>query len=242
MKRFWLISAALLSLAGTAVPASAALQYTLNNGGSLSPTTTGNFGTVTLTNFGTGVNAYVKVDVELKPGSNFVGSGAGYSITWNILGAPDPTVGPALEVTGDSSPGAFNTATPLPNTFVLQDQGAHSYDAQGGQTFSASPFGTDGEYAIDRDTSGNSGAQVLSLVFDVTKTGGLTLNDFISKNGVYFSSDIFLAGCTGGSCTGVVAATDPGVEVPEPRTWLLFIAGLLGLTVLQRRRKLARVA
>jgi hypothetical protein len=232
MKRIWLILAACLGLAAMAVPASAAMTYTLNNGGSLAATP-GNYGSVTLTNFGTGANAYVRVDVELKPGSNFVGTGAGYAITWNILGNP------ALEVTGDSAPGAFNTATPLPNKFVLQDKGTHSYDALGGKTFSASPFHNIGEYAIKHDVSGNSGTPVTSLIFDVTETGGLTLNDFVSKNGVYFTADIFLAGCTGGSCTGNVAA------VPEPRTWLLFLAGLAGLTaltVLQRRRKLVRAA
>ena len=230
MKRFWLILAALLGLAATSVPASAAMTYTLNKGGSLAPTP-GDYGSVTLTNYGTGAGAYVQVDVELKPGSSFVGTGAGYAITWNILGTPSP----ALEVTGDSAPGAFNTATALPDTFVLQGQGTHSYDALGGQTFSPSPFGNVGDYAIDRTTSGNSGPEVTSLIFDVTQTGGLTLNDFVSRNGIYFTADIFLAGCTGDKCTGVVAA-------PEPRTWLLFLAGLVGLTLLQRRRKLARAA
>ncbi len=202
------------------------MQYTLNNGGSLAPTP-GNYGTVTLTNYGTGASAYVQVDVELKTGSNFVGTGAGYSITWNIQGNP------ALEVAGDNGSNGFDNSLALPNTFVLQDQGTHSYDATSGQTFSASPFHDIGEYAIDRTTSGNSGTKVTSLIFDVTTTGGLTLSDFVAKNGVYFTADIFLAGCTGDSCTGNVA-------VPEPRTWLLFIAGLLGLTMLQRRRKPVR--
>jgi hypothetical protein len=238
MKRFWLILAAFLGLVTTAVPASADLVFTLNNGGSLSPTTTGNFGTVTLSDKGTGVNAYVRVDVELKPGSSFVGTGAGYAITWNIAGSPSPT----LKVAGDNGSGTFNTGVALPSTFVLQAQGAQPYYALGGQTFGSPPFMNSGEYAIDRNTSGNSGPTVTSLIFDVTKTGGLTLSNFIAPNGVYFTADIFLAGCTGNGCTGNVAATGPGVRVPEPQTWLLFFAGLLGLTLLQRRRKLARIA
>jgi MYXO-CTERM domain-containing protein len=235
MKRIWLILAVFLGLAAAAVPASAAVVFTLNNGGSLSPTTTGNFGTVTLTSHGTGANAYVRVQVHLKTGSSFVGTGAGYAITWNIAGSPSP----ALQVAGDNGSGTFNNSVALASTFVLKAQGVHSYDALGGQTFSPSPFGNVGEYAIDRTTSGNSGPTVTSLVFDVTKTGGLTISDFIAKNGFFFTADIFLAGCTGNNCTGVVAASGPGTRVPEPQTWLLFVAGLVGLPLLQRRRKKA---
>ena len=226
MKRFWLILAAFLGLATTAVPASAAMVYTLNLGGSLAPTP-GDYGSVTLTNYGSGANAYVQVDVELKPGSNFPGTGAGYAITWNITGNP------ALQVAGDNGASGFNNGLALPTNFVLQGQGVHSYDALGGKTFTASPFGDVGEYAIYHNVHGNSGTAVTSLIFDVTTTGGLALDDFVAKNGIYFTADIFLAGCSGDKCTGVVA-------VPEPKTWLIFIAGLFGVTMLYRRRKPAR--
>jgi hypothetical protein len=230
MKQVWLILAGLVGLAAMAVPASAAVVYTLDDGGSIGPNHS-NYGTVTLTNYGTGASAYVQVDVELKTGTNssFVGTGAGYAITWNILGNP------VVEVAGANGASGFNSSLALPNTFVLQDQGAQSYDATSGQTFSASPFHNIGEYAIDRTTAGNSGPKVTSLIFDVTTTTGLVAADFVAKNSVYFTSDIYLAGCTGDKCTGDVA-------VPEPRTWLLFIAGLLGLTMLQRRRKQAATA
>jgi hypothetical protein len=64
----------------------------------------------------------------------------------------------------------------------------------------------------------------------------LTLSNFVAVNGVFFTADIIANGMTGN-----VASNGPGIQVPEPKTWLMFFAGLVGLTFLQRRRrKLAR--
>ena len=73
MKRVWFILAAFLGLAVSALPASAAIQYSLScstaactaAGGSI------NYGTVTLTPSGSGSSAKVTVSVSLAAGYRF---------------------------------------------------------------------------------------------------------------------------------------------------------------------------
>src|SRR5258708_7063564 len=82
MKRFWLILAAFLGLAASAVSASADLLFTLNDpGGAFSP---GTFGTVNLHQVGSGSSAYVTVTLQLAAGDVFAGTGAGFAITWDL--------------------------------------------------------------------------------------------------------------------------------------------------------------
>jgi hypothetical protein len=116
MMRIWPILVAFLGLVASAAPASADLVFTLNEGGSIAPTP-GNYGTVDLQNVGNGAAEYVKVTVTLAAGENFVGTGAGYAITWNIAGNPN------LMVAGDESPNSFNPAAPLPAGFSLENSG-----------------------------------------------------------------------------------------------------------------------
>jgi hypothetical protein len=223
MKRVLLILAAFLGLAAQAAPASANMvTYTLNCDSVAcgSPT---NYGTVTLddmSNSGT-----VRVTVALAP-NTFAGTGAGYAINWNILGT-------AL----DSSPALTTTLSPTavagynPSHFDIMDS------TNGTKTYKASPFSSDWEYAIDYNQNGGNASNDSKLIFDVTKTGGLVLTDFVPLNGFMFAVDIWQSA---NGPTFVVAAK----VVPEPQTWLLFIAGLAGLTalVMLGRRKLARAA
>ncbi|HYS45445.1 MAG TPA: PEP-CTERM sorting domain-containing protein [Rhizomicrobium sp.] len=232
MKRFWFILAAFLGLAVQAVPASADMVYTLtcDTVACSSPT---NYGTVTLHQLGSGTVAdpyTVEVTVNLAvAGNHFAGSGAGYAINWNITGNPDLTT--TLVPTNASHPLLAGEIYDTSH-FAIQDSTAS------GNTYKASPFGNNAwEYAIDYTLNGGNASNDNKLIFDVTKAGGLLLSNFApTAAGFMFAVDIFKSP---NGPTFVVAA-----KVPEPETWLLFLAGLAGLTglvMLQRRRQLARV-
>ena len=239
MKKFWLILVAFVGLAATAVPASADLQYTLNC--KVSPCSgaaaNNNFGTVTLHQ--TASNK-VTVTVQLVVGQDkFAGTGAGYAINWDLAGVTGAN--PIRSVTG------ISVAT-NPGNFAVK---GFNFAAAGYKRYKASPFtgGSCGkdtascfEYAIDYGPNGSTGNDT-KLVFDVTTSSALALTDFIANPaGFRFAADISTVpgGCTG-ACTFVVASNGAGATVvPEPQTWLLVIAGLIGLPLLQRRRKPAR--
>ena len=223
MRRILLSLAAILALALSASPAAADALYTLNQGGSLGPTP-GTYGTVNLHQVGSGSSAYVTVTVTLAAGSKFVGTGAGYAITWNITGNP------ALSSVTVTSANAAN--------FTVQ---GFNPSAGGYARYKASPFtgGSCGAttascfmYAIDYNISGSGGSDT-SLVFDVKKSGGLLLSDFAaSSSGYYFAADILFAGKTGN-----VASNGPPVYVPEPGTLMLVGAGIGGVAAYRRRRR-----
>ena len=241
MKRIWLILAAIMGLTASAVPASADLLFTLNQGGSAF-STPGTYGTVNLHQVGSGSSAYVTVTVSLAAGYTFAGTGAGYAIAWDITG--DPSLS-SVAVTSSNH-----------NNFTVQNyHSGHHYMASpftsGGGSCSHSPYSANCfNYAIDYDLNGSTGSDT-SFVFDVKKSGGLLLTNFAANpNGYYFAVDIS-GNCTSSydshkhkyvtTCdTGNVASNGPPVQVPEPKTWLLFIAGLAALPLLQRRRKLAK--
>jgi hypothetical protein len=226
MKRFWLILVAMLGLAVSVAPASADVVYTLAKGGSAFPTP-GNYGTITLHQVGTGTSAYVQVTVQLKNGAHFQGGGAGYAIAWNLKNNP------TLHDVNSSKKGVtIETAnTPNSSNFAVQNYTS-------GQQYKAAPFTssyTNFMYAIDYTKSGSTGSDT-KLVFDVyNKNVGVQISDFIPNSGGYmFAVDIWddINNC--GVTTGNVAA------IPEPGTSLLLLAGLIGVPLLYRRRKLAR--
>ena len=220
MKRFWLILAAMMGLAASALPASAAVVYTLNcttvacTGGGF-----GNYGTVTLTQSGAVGAEKVNVSVSLASGYRF-GSNGNPALYFN--GATNDT----LTMSAFSSVGGGNF-------------GATASGANGSRN--ASPFSTDilgfcistcWDYGTQR--TNNSGTPT-GFSFDVIKAGGLTLANFTDNDGggFFFAADIrTLASST----LFWVAAKG----IPEPATWALFFAAMAGLTVLYRRRKLAR--
>ena len=231
MKRFWLILAASLGLAATALPASADVTYTLNCGANPC-STTGNYGSVTLHQTSAST---VTVTVDLTTAATtetFAGTGAGYAITWNI------TSDPTLSAVNITSANAAN--------FTVQDfdPSDHSPPAPNYQRYKASPF-TGGScsfndascqmYAIDYNINGSGGSDN-KLVFDVTLSSGLSIANFIANSAGY----LFTVDISGGPCS---PTCNVAAKVPEPATWLMFFAGLAGLTfMMQRRRKLARAA
>lgn len=232
MKRIWMALAIFAGVAAQALPASAALVYTLNCN-TVACGTSSNYGTVTLKQLGTGtvVDPYhVEVTVDLSAANNnFAGTGAGYAINWNITGNPDLTTNLiATNATHPLLPGQIY------NTSHFDVKNA----TNPGFNYNASPFGNSWMYAIDYNVSGGRNTNDNKLIFDVAKTGGLLLNNFAATaDGFTFAVDIF-SGAAGR--TFVVASNGDPITVPEPMTWLLFLSGLVGLTLLQRRRKLAR--
>ncbi|MEO8300675.1 MAG: PEP-CTERM sorting domain-containing protein [Rhizomicrobium sp.] len=236
MKRFWLILATFLGLAATSVPAMADLQYTLNcrvdctgsNG-------TGNYGTVTLKQLGTGTVPdpyHVQVTVKLAANEVFLTTGGHSGFTWNLLGAINPS---SITVTSGNSA-----------LFAVQ-----AFAAPG--SYGNSPFGNF-EYAIENVNTNGNGGILGPLVFDIKVTGGLILTNTLfsaNSNGLFFAADIGRGCSLGGngkwacgSRTGVVASNTTPVKVPEPGSMTLTIAGLAGMAglMLLRRRKLAQAA
>ena len=224
MKRFWLILAAMLGLAASAVPASADVVYTFNCSGSAANCGAGNnnfnFGTVTLS---TPVANSVHVVVQLASGYRFGGSNNDDAFYWN---APTFAMNNNQNITNLT--GTFDSTG-------VQNNGTRN----AGSYFNTGGF----DYFVERD---NSGGSPTSLSFDVTRTGGLTLTNFAETNGdnagvFYFAAQIRTT--VNNSSLFWVASNKAGVNIPEPGTMTLSIAALgslMGLVMLQRRRKLAR--
>jgi hypothetical protein len=212
MKRVWLALAAVVGLMASAVPAAADLQFTLNTDSS-GGNVINNAGPFgTITLHQVTANQ-VQVKVNLATGVYFANTGAGYALAWDISGNP---------------PLAINLGSY-----------AGSFAVQANPTFKASPFtsGANGhkfQYAIDYTAKTNSNHN--ALIFDITTTGALALTSFIGNPIYRFTADII----AGGRTRNVASIGDP-VYVPEPGTELMFVAGMLGLVML-RRRKLAQSA
>jgi hypothetical protein len=221
MKRVALAIAVFLGAAVQAVPAAADVTYTLDCNSVACGTQT-NYGSVTLHPFGSGTGAGVHVTVDLTTASateTFVGTGAGYAVNWNISGNPNLSVTNITPATG----------CPLNCYFQLQDNAAGgTTNGKPNFSYKASPFGSNWMYAIDYGPNGSTGTDN-KLQFDVTKSGGLVLTDFVAADGFYFAVDIFRD-----NNTFVVASN---TFVPEPGTWMMLIAGMGLMFMMQRRRR-----
>lgn len=240
MKRFWFILAAFLGLALQAVPASADIQYTLNcsNTPCTGSNASNNFGTVTLKQLGTGTVGdpfHVQVTAALTAGKVFLTTGSHSGFTWNLLGSH--TLQSITVTSANASSFTVQTFNP-----------AGSYANAPFTSGSLTSF----EYAIRNTNTGGSNGVAGPLIFDIKKSGGLVLTDslFNANNGGYFFAVDIGQGCTfssqtqkwGCASTGVVASN---VRIPEPGTLSLSIAALgslMGLVMLQRRRKQVRAA
>ncbi len=206
--------------AGFALPAVAVptASYTLDKFG----TSTGDYGTVALTNESGGVLVQV-TPIAGTGGTGFVNTGAGGSLDFN------------LDVTTISVSG-------LTTGFSLVSTTSGSIGDDGSGTFN---------FEIDCSTTvcgtGGNAPDQSPFSFTVDSTGGptLTASDFTSNGtGNIFASDLCVNvtsndHCTAGANTGDVSAqgSSPPPRVPEPFTLSVFGAGLLGAAAMRRRKK-----
>lgn len=214
-----------LGLGALATPASADVTYQLNyykSGGAIVQTTS--FGTVVL-HQKTSTEIVVTVSLDTAGGVSFANTGAGYAITWDMVG---DTATHTLPITVQIDP-----ATPNYSSTILPFQ-ADAYSYQG---YKASPFssGTNGNY-YDYAVSYNGPTGCTEphcqsqLIFDVTSSGGpLLFSNFVGADKYVFGVDIIDHDLRG-SPTFVVAS------LPEPGTVALFMAGLVGLGLFQIKR------
>lgn len=218
MKRVWLILATFLGLALQAVPASAALTLSCSGDPCTGSNAGQNYGTVSFSN---GAAGHIIVTVQLAAGYKFdTGntSSTAYAIEWNVTGSPALTVTVNGSNAGDFTQQNMTAGTHL---FVANPFSKNANNCNGANA--AGCF----NYAISH-TSGTD----TSLVFDITKSGGLLLSDFAATtNGYYFASRII---STAPDSIAFFAAANAS-PVPEPQTWLLMIAGL-GVFIALRRK------
>jgi PEP-CTERM motif len=223
MSRKHIALMALLGAVGMAAayagPAKADLIYTLNIDGCGSGCG-GNidYGTVTLHQVDVDT---VSVTVNLSSGIEFVATGAGDSLVFNV----DKAVTLSNITTGF----AQDPSNPVHVGF----------------------FGSFGIGVDCTTGCGNGGSNPNPgpLFFDSADGGGLSVTDFVAnKDGFFFASDIAntnLAGAptgnvgsNGPTCTGDCGGpSGSGEDVPEPQTMAMFGTALLGLAVLRRRKR-----
>lgn len=223
MRPAWLILAVAMGLALQAAPASAGLTYTLNCSVNPCSGAVNDYGTVELTPGSTG---HVVVTVSLAANEKFADLTNGYAILWDIAGSPDLTI--AAQGANAGHFAAQNGGAP---SLYLASPFAHNNNNCSGQN-ATSCF----DYAVAHKN--DSGADSI-LVFDVTSSTGLALSNFVATSeGFSFAAMIFQSG-TG---TPFYVASN-GTPIPEPPSWTVSVAGMMGLVLLTlgRRRRQVRL-
>jgi len=186
-------------------------------------------GTITLTQNGT--NA-VDILVDLNP----QGTGATYGFV-NTGGSHTPFVFNLASVSGLSA----TVTQPTGGDFANSGNFSFILNTAGG---SATPYGF---FSVALDITpvqnGSNTGYFGDLAFTLTRSGGLSTDQFLSNGSAYFAADI--SDNENGGHTGTVAATtrtevglvETHADVPEPASIMMLGAGLLGLGASQRRKR-----
>lgn len=210
------------------------------------------FGTVTLTEGGSGNSAYVDVLVELLPPiTNFVDTGGHFKFAFNLADTTNSAVtllNPNLNINASGNTDGY---TFLQNGDFDQHPFVHfseaiAFDYQGqgnGNNSSAPTF----EFRVSNGngiTFLGGGNHFTSTTVDGPNLGGYT-------KGWWFSADVLSSNTSGpNSNTFTVAARDVCVSVggvcvngavPEPGAWALMILGFGSAGAMLRRRRNAQV-
>jgi hypothetical protein len=150
---------------------------------------------------------------------------------------PAPQYG-FINTGGPHTPFAFNlagTESGVSATFLQPAGGAYSFGLFSLSTGNgdATPFGTFGISINSTAGNGSSNAYYGDLDFHVTRTSGLSTDDFIANSALaYFAADL-----TNGTDTGSQAWLIRVSAVPEASTWAMMILGFFGVGFMAYRRK-----
>lgn len=175
-------------------------------------------GIITLTQVS---SSSVQVGVDLK------------SATYGFINTGGPHTPFAFNLTGS---GALSIDFTTPDDGIYAT-GVFSLNTGGG---SATPYGTFG-IAIDSTAGNGSGNGYYGdLLFTLTRTGGLSTDDFVANGlGAYFAADLTDGRNTGSQAWKLRDPSTPPTNVPEPLTLSLVGAGLIGAAALRRKSKKA---
>ena len=150
-----------------------------------------------------------------------------------------------LNTGGPHTPFAFTingTESGVSATFIQPAGGTYAFGMFSLSTGNgdATPFGTFGISITDTAGNGSGKAYYGDLEFDVTRTSGLSTDDFITNSVISPGDDAYFAAdlTDGASNTGSQAwMTRGGDPVPEPASLALFGAGVLGLGFVTAKRR-----
>jgi hypothetical protein len=155
------------------------------------------------------------------------------TVTYGFMNSGGPHTPFAFNLTGS---GTLSIDFTTPDDGIYS-KGAFSLNTAGG---GATPFGVYGIAIDDSAGNGSVNAYYGDLLFTLTRTGGLSTDDFVANSlGYYFAADLTDGRSTGSQAWKLRDPSTPPTNVPEPLTLSLVGAGLIGTAALRRKSKKA---